>query len=112
MLFRSWQMGNIDYAIPLYQRYLEGEAPVHQEACAKVASWQMEQGAYSEALSMLEAGIAAGEGALLQELLGNEIAVYERMGDFETAKLKMESYLEHYPEDERAQREYVFLKTR
>ena len=61
---------------------------------------------------MLEAGIAAGEGALLQELLGNEIAVYERMGDFETAKLKMESYLEHYPEDERAQREYVFLKTR
>ena len=107
-----WQMGNIDYAIPLYQRYLEGEAPVHQEACAKVASWQMEQGAYSEALSMLEAGIAAGEGALLQELLGNEIAVYERMGDFETAKLKMESYLEHYPEDERAQREYVFLKTR
>lgn len=107
-----WQMGNIDYAIPLYQSYLEGESPVHQEAYAKVASWQIGQGAYSDALSMLEAGIARGEGALLRELLGNEIVVYERMGDFETAKLKMESYLEQYPEDERAQREYVFLKTR
>ena len=51
-------------------------------------------------------------GESLQELLGNEIAVYEWKGDFETAKLKMESYLERYPEDEKAQREYLFLQTR
>lgn len=107
-----WQMGNTDYAITLYQSYLEGESPEHQSAYARVASWQMEQGDYDAALVTLEAGIAKGEDQGLKELLGNEIAVYERKGDFETAKLKMESYLERYPEDEAAQREYVFLRTR
>ena len=72
----------------------------------------MEQGDYDGALVTLESGIAQGEGESLKELLGNEIAVYEQKGDFETAKLKMESYLERYPDDEKAQREYIFLKTR
>ncbi len=107
-----WQMGNQDYAITLYQSYLVGEDAEHQTAYAKVASWQMEQGDYDAALATLESGIAKGEGESLQELLGNEIAVYEWKGDFETAKLKMESYLERYPEDEKAQREYLFLQTR
>lgn len=107
-----WQMGNTDYAITLFQSYLEGESPEHQEAYAKVASWQIGQGDYDGALATLEAGLSKGEGAVRQELLANEIVVYEQKGDFETAKLKMESYLETYPEDEKAQREYVFLKTR
>lgn len=107
-----WQMGNTDYAISMYQSYLEGKDPVHQEAYAKVAGWQIENKEYDAALSTLEGGISKGEGAVLQELLGYEIAVYEQKGDFETAKLKMESYLEQYPEDEKAQREYLFLKTR
>lgn len=107
-----WQMGNTDYAISMYQNYLEGKDPVHQEAYAKVAGWQIGNKEYDAALSTLEAGISKGEGAVLQELLGYEIAVYEQKGDFETAKLKMESYLEQYPEDEKAQREYLFLKTR
>lgn len=107
-----WQMGNNEYAITLYQSYLEGEAPTHQSAYAKVASWQIEQGDYEAALATLEEGISKGEDGSLKDLLGNEIAVYEQKGDFETAKLKMESYLEQYPDDEKAQREYRFLRTR
>lgn len=107
-----WQMGNTDYAITLYQSYLEGGEVLHQAVYAKVASWQMEQGDYDSALSTLEAGIAKGEGESIKELLANEIAVYEQKSDFETAKLKIESYLEKYPEDEKAVREYEFLKSR
>ena len=107
-----WQMGNTDYAITLYQSYLEGESPEHQSAYARVASWQIKQKDYDGALATLQKGISKGEDGSLKELLGNEIAVYEQKGDFETAKLKMESYLEQYPEDEAAQREYVFLRTR
>lgn len=106
-----WKMGNREYAITLYQLYLEGEAE-HQSAYARVASWQIEQGDYDAALETLEAGIAKGDSDGLKELLGNEIAVYEQKGDFATAKLKMESYLERYPEDEAAAREYEFLKSR
>lgn len=106
-----WQMKNEDYAVTLYQSYLEGE-PEHQSAYTKVVSYQMEQGNYDEALATLEAGIALGDKGNLQDLLASEIAVYEYKGDFETAKAKMESYLESYPEDEDAAREYVFLRTR
>lgn len=107
-----WQMGNEDYAVSLYESYLEGESPKYQSAYARVASYQLKQEDYDSALSTLEKGIALGDGGSLQELLGSEIAVYEYKGDFETAKLKMESYLEQYPGDEAAQREYEFLRTR
>lgn len=105
-------MGNEDYAVSLYQSYLEGDSPEHQSAYARVAAYQVKQEDYDAALSTLEKGIALGDGGSLQELLGNEIAVYEQKGDFETAKLKMENYLEQYPGDEDAAREYVFLSTR
>lgn len=106
-----WQMKNEDYAMTLYQEYLSGDVE-HQEAYEKVASRQMEQGNYDDALATLEAGIALGDSGSLQSLLASEIAVYEYKGDFGTAKTKMESYLESYPEDEAAAREYIFLQTR
>ncbi|MDO4261319.1 MAG: tetratricopeptide repeat protein [Eubacteriales bacterium] len=107
-----WDTGNQDYAVTLYQSYLAGENAGHQEAYVKVASYQARQGDYDGALETLEAGIALGDQGNLQELLSGEIAVYEQRADFETAKLKMESYLESYPDDQEAAREYEFLKTR
>lgn len=106
-----WQMKNEDYAVTLYQSYLEGEVE-YQSAYEKVASYQIGQENYDEALATLEAGIALGDKGSLQSLLAGEVAVYEYKGDFETAKAKMESYLESYPDDEDAAREYIFLKTR
>lgn len=106
-----WQMKNEDYAVTLYQEYLEGE-PEHQSAYERVASYQMKEGNYDDALATLEAGIALGDKGNLRSLLASEVAVYEYKGDFATAKLKMESYLESYPEDQDAAREYVFLQTR
>lgn len=106
------QMGNEDYAVSLYQSYLAGENPTQQSAFAKVAAYQIQQEDYNGALDTLQAGIALGDGGNLKELLGDEIAVYEQMGDFETARLKMESFLESYPDDEAAAREYIFLQSR
>ena len=42
----------------------------------------------------------------------NEVAVYEKQGDFEKAKEVMAQYIEVCPNDEAAMREYEFLKTR
>lgn len=106
-----WQMGNVDYAVTLYQNYLQGEVK-HQEAYAKVANYQIGQGDYDGALDTLQTGISMGDSGSMQSLLASEIAVYEHKGDFETAKLKMESYLESYPNDEEAAREYEFLRSR
>lgn len=46
------------------------------------------------------------------ELRYNEAVVYEFMGDFSTAKKKMEALLRDYPDLESAKREFLFLKTR
>ena len=84
-----------------------------QSIChSKVAGWHMGRGEYDEALAIVDAGIAKGNDGNLQNLLGYEIAIYEQKGDFATAKVKMESYIEQYPEDKEAAREYEFLKTR
>lgn len=107
-----WEMGNTDYAITLYQSYLEGEKITHQEAYERVASYQLEQGDYTGALDTVQAGIAMGNSGCLQKLMASEIAIYEQQTDFDTALQKMETYLESYPDDTDAQREYIFLKTR
>lgn len=107
-----WQMGNEDYAVTLYQNYLEQENPEYQSAYAKVADYLIRQEDYDGALSTLEDGIALGDKGSLRELLANEIVAYEKKGDFETAKLKAESLLERYPDDEETAREYEFLRSR
>ena len=107
-----WDSGNQDYAVSLYQTYLSGESPAHQDAYERVAAYQISQGNYDDALATLENGIAMGDQGSLRSLLASEIAVYEQKSDFATAKTKMESYLESYPDDEDAAREYEFLKSR
>lgn len=106
-----WQMGNEDYAVTLYQSYV-AEDPQQQLAYERVAAYELKQGDYDAALTAIQDGIAMGDAGSLRQLLASEVAVYEQKRDFATAKEKMESYLESYPDDEKAAREYEFLKTR
>lgn len=107
-----WKMGNIDYAVTLYQSYLEGDEITHQEAYGRVAAYQLDQGDYTGALDTVQSGISMGNGGCLQKLMASEIAIYEQQGDFDTALRKMDAYLESYPDDADAQREHIFLMTR
>ena len=67
-----------------------------------------------EALRYFETGIRCEnkKSALRQEMEFNVIAIYEKKLDWETAKVKMEEYIANYPDDEKAQKEAEFLKTR
>ena len=47
-----------------------------------------------------------------QELLSNQIIAYEYSGDFTSAWDVVQQYVSLYPDDEAAQREYIFLKNR
>jgi len=49
---------------------------------------------------------------IAQTLAFNEIIAYEYLGEYKKAAVLMEGYLSTYPDDEAAQREYGFLKTR
>lgn len=50
--------------------------------------------------------------SLVQEMRFNEIVCYEKLQDWENAKVKMQDYESLYPDDQEAQKEADFLGTR
>ena len=70
---------------------------------------KMEEGNYEEAISEFLNGLELEQVIDEQELRSNLIAAYEYSGDFEKAKELMGEYVEDYPGDAAAAREYLFL---
>lgn len=105
------EAGDHNYAMILLEEYIaSGKAGA--EGYLTVGRIYFEAGDYENALSMLQSGIALGESGVFKNLLQEEIACMERLGDFAGAKEKAENYLDRYPEDVIMQKEYEFLKTR
>lgn len=67
---------------------------------------------YDSALEYIAKGLEEKDGRTEQALLFNEIVLYEKKSDYDSAKQKMSEYLEMYPADESAVRENYFLQTR
>lgn len=99
-----------EYAQRLYREYLELDSR-DGNIYNMLALAAMSTGDYEEALETVQEGIEKAEYGM-QDLYHNEIVIYEKLADFDTAKEKMEVYLENYPDDEVAAKEYIFLKTR
>lgn len=103
--------GDYSYAVRVYNTYLtkdETNALIYNQ----LALCELERGNYEEALRVLEKGVALEDKQMQQSLLFNQIVTYEKLGDFSKARVLMEEYLKKYPDDEKAKREYTFLKTR
>lgn len=73
----------------------------------------MKCGQYKKAASFFEKGSKLEDGteALNQEMAWNLVVSYEKLGDYQRAKDKLEEYLSSYPEDEKALKEREFLNT-
>ncbi len=97
-------------AAPLYENYIEKNSK-DVTALNQLGEMQLEEGKYEQALKFFQTALEA-DPAGSQRLRKNEIIAYEKMLDFAAAKEKLETYLQDFPEDEEAQREYVFLQTR
>ncbi len=98
-------------AASYYETYLDsGDAD--SEVMYALGMAEMSQENYQGAIEYFQSGIAMEEVTNERELLQNLVIAYEKSGDFSSAKTTMEQYLEDYPDDEDAQREYMFLCTR
>lgn len=95
----------------MYQEYMTGE-----EGLARgyngLALCDIAEGKYDDALSNIQKGLEIAETDEIQDLMYNEAVVYEKKLDFETARMKMEAYVNLYPDDKEAQKEYEFLQYR
>lgn len=111
-LGKTWEsLGEYNYAASVYVAYLQnqGESALIYN---QLALCNMELGDYDGALSALQSGLDLGDAALRQTLSFNQIVAYERTGDFKQAAQLMAQYVQVYPDDETAVREYEFLRSR
>lgn len=103
-------------AVGYYEQALLAQ-PDQAKLYAAIGRCRIETGDYTEALHVLEEGISAAQNAgkgdaQLQTLLWEQAVAYEYAGDFDAAREKFAAYVQQYPDDEAAQKEYAFLQTR
>ncbi|MBP3736178.1 MAG: tetratricopeptide repeat protein [Lachnospiraceae bacterium] len=112
MLGRTYEeLGDYNYAISVYETYLETDKS-HAEIYNRLGLCHMKMQNYQDALRAFEQGKLTEDAQVLQDLSYNEIVAHEFLGEWKKASLLMETYLQNYPNDETAKREYIFLKTR
>lgn len=104
-------LGDNNYATTVYEEYVN-EHPESVLVLNQLALSKMKAQDYKGALAAIEIAMKVENNEFMQTLKFNEIVCYEYLQDFKKAAVLMESYLNNYPDDEAAKREYEFLKTR
>ncbi len=103
--------GDYNYAANVYNSYLSKNAG-NAEMYNQLGLCEMTRGDYQKALEAFQAGMQLENTTMMQTLSFNEIVAYEYMGDYDRARELIENYLNNYPDDVQAKREYDFLLTR
>lgn len=103
--------GDPENAEVYYQNYVNS-GNADSQAMNALGEIEMAKGNYSGALTYLEQGIAMENVTNRRELMQNLIICYEYTSDFNSAWNVVQEYVQVYPDDASAQREYIFLKNR
>lgn len=104
-------LGDMNYASSLYKTYLEKQ-PEDVAMANRLGLCLLELEEYDEAIKYFDMAIEQKGSETAQTAAFNRVVAYERKGDFEKASSLMKDYMKTYPADEKAEKEYDFLKTR
>ena len=110
MVYRA--QGDTANARTMYQQYVAADDSDPARGYNGLALCDIDDGSYDSALENITKGLEDASTAEMQDLLFNEIVVYEKKLDFATALSKMQEYVKMFPDDENAQKELTFLKSR
>ena len=104
-------LGDYNYASSIYNDYTlndQSKAEIYNQ----LGLCRMQMQEYELALMAFQSAMNIEGNEMMQTLKFNEIIAYEYMKEYKTAAALMSDYLKTYPDDEAAQRENLFLKTR
>lgn len=109
-----WEQEDYEGAKEAFEQALSNDAKKTATIYNFLGNCDMKLSNAKSALNYYRLGMAAEDASdeMIQEMRFNEIAAYEQMGDIESAKAKLSSYTEDYPDDEKAAKEAEFLETR
>ncbi|MBQ9991018.1 MAG: tetratricopeptide repeat protein [Lachnospiraceae bacterium] len=105
------KLGDFNYAASIYSNFLAD----HNEDVMilnRLGMCKLEAGEAETALEYFNRALEIGDSSMTQVLKFNQIVAYEYLGDFDQANVLMKTYLQAYPDDQEALREYEFLKSR
>ena len=103
--------GDMDGARSMYQKCID-DGSYKAVGYNGLAICDMQNADYDSALQHISDGLASGDTSMQEELLYNEIIVYEKKGDYETAAIKMAAFLKAYPANATAVAENRFISSR
>lgn len=104
-------LGEYNYAISVYNNFLESGAESPQ-ILNQLGLCKIEMKDYQGALEAFQRAMNIEDNGMMQILKMNEVVAYECLGEYKQAAALLGSYLNTYPDDASAKREYEFLKTR
>ncbi len=103
---------NYGEAVYHYKQYIDGSGAKDAAAYNQMGICLMKQEKYEDALEIVSAGQKLSDPLHGRQLLFNEVVIYEKAGDFNTAYEKAVAYRNKYPEDAKIRTELEFLATR
>lgn len=109
----KWELRDYEGARDSFQKALKNEAVPTATLYNFLGVCELQLNNHQKALSYFRIGMAAEcSEELLREMRYNEIVCFEALGEWESAKAKLQEYVADYPDDERASKEAEFLETR
>lgn len=104
-------MGEDETAESYYIQYLADHAQ-SSEALGGIGSIMLEKKQYDKAVTYLEAAMEYSGDVVNRTVMRDLVISYEYIGAFDKAWELIERYVALFPEDTKAQNEYIFLKNR
>lgn len=104
-------LGDNNYAISVYNTYLDNKE-ANPQILNQLGLCKMQMKDYEGALAAFQTAMNIENNGIMQVLKLNEIVAYENLEEYRNAAALLKSYLETYPDDQEAAREYIFLQTR
>ncbi|MBQ8559553.1 MAG: tetratricopeptide repeat protein [Tyzzerella sp.] len=114
MAIAQYEMGQYNDAIDSFENALKNETEETATIYSLMAASCLQIGEYENALDYYARALKIEDCTeeMKQEILYNEIAAYQELGDWDTLKEKVASYVESYPDDDRMDKTAEFLETR
>lgn len=110
----QYELGKYHEAIDSFEKALENNEEATATIYTLMATCYLQEKEYESALDYYKKALEMKDCTeeLKQEILFNEIAIYQELSDWETLKEKVADYVKTYPEDDRMDKTVEFLETR
>lgn len=110
----QYELGDYSAAVASFENALANESEETASIYNLMATSYLQMDEFEKALEYYAKALKMEDCTeeMKQEILFNEIAIYQELSDWDTLKEKVSAYVENYPEDDRMDKTVEFLETR